>query len=156
MLNIILFLDSVISSSEIIGNSIELLTSALSAVAHDKINEIKIDGSTTWGNNVKLLALEILNLNNGSRDDFAQQLAEFLFQLLNDYDISRSSEREALFKSFHRYISRMEIAKDEWEKLISFCAVTSEDGFRFSCSIYQNIAIEGIDPNDQILKFKTL
>ena len=50
----------------------------------------------------------------------------------------------------------MEIARTEWEKLISFCAVTSEDGFRFSCSIYQNIAIEGIDPNDQILKFKTL
>ena len=50
----------------------------------------------------------------------------------------------------------MEIARSEWEKLISVCAVTSEDGFRFSCSIYQNIAIESIDPNDQILKFKTL
>ena len=87
-----LILDSVISSSEIIGNSNELLTLALAAVAHDKINEIKIDGITTLGNNVRLLALEILNLNNGSRDDFAQQLAEFLFQLLNDYDISRSSE----------------------------------------------------------------
>ena len=142
-----------ISSSEIIGNSIELLTSALSAVAHDKINEIKIDGITTWGNNVKLLALEILNLNNGSRDDFAQQLAEFLFQLLNDYDISRSSEREALFKSFHRYISRMEIAKDEWEKLISFCAVTSEDGFRFSYSLYQNIATEVLT---QMIKYLNL
>ena len=56
----------------------------------------------------------------------------------------------------HRHISRMEIARSEWEKLISVCAVTSEDGFRFSCSIYQNIAIESIDPNDQILKFKTL
>ena len=148
-----LILDSVISSSEIIGNSNELLSSALSAVAHDKINEIKIDGITAWGNNVKLLALEILNLNNGSRDDFAQQLAEFLFQLLNDYDISRSSEREALFKSFHRHISRMEIAKDEWEKLISFCAVTSEDGFRFSCSLYQNIATEVLT---QMIKYLNL
>ena len=86
------------------------------------------------GNNVRLLALEILNLNNESRDDFARQLAEFLFQLINDYDISRPSEREALFESFPRHISRMEIARSEWGKLISFCALTSEDGFKFSCS----------------------
>ena len=53
-----------ISSTELIGNSVELLTSAVSAVAHDKINKIKIDGITTLENNVRLLALEILNLNN--------------------------------------------------------------------------------------------
>ena len=105
------------------------------------------------GNNVRLLALEILNLNNESRDDFAQQLAEFLFRLLNDYGISRSSEREALFKSFQRHISRMEIARSEWEKLISFCAVTSEDGFRFSCSLYQNIATEVLT---QMIKYLNL
>ena len=84
MLNIISFLDSVISSSEIIGNSLEMFTSALSALAHDKINEMKIGDITTIGSNVTLLALEILNLKNDCRDDFAQQLAEFLFQLLND------------------------------------------------------------------------
>ena len=105
------------------------------------------------GNNVRLLALKILNLNNESRDDFAQQLAEFLFRLLNDYGISSSSEREALFKSFQRHISRMEIARSEWEKLISFCAVTSEDGFRFSYSLYQNIATEVLT---QMIKYLNL
>ena len=48
-----------------------------------------------------LISYELLNLNNESRDDFAQHLAEFLSQLLSNYDISRSSEKEALFKSFH-------------------------------------------------------
>ena len=137
MLNVILFLDSVISSSEIMGNSLELLTSALSPLAHDKINETKIDGITTL-RNVRLLALEIFNLKNESKDDFAQQLAEFLFQLLNDYNTSRSSKRKALFKSFHRHISRIKIARTEWEKLISFFIVTSEDNFRFSSCLYQN------------------
>ena len=66
----------------IIGNSLELHTSALSALAHDKINEMKIDGTTTSVINVRFLAFEMLNLNNESRDGFAQQLAEFLFQLL--------------------------------------------------------------------------
>ena len=47
----------------------------------------------------------------------------------------------------------MEIARSEWEKLISFCAVTSEDGFRFSCSLYQNIATEVLT---QMIKYLNL
>ena len=62
-----------ISSSEIIGNSLEVFISALSALAHDQINEMKTDDITKLGNNVRLLALEILNLKNESRDDFVQQ-----------------------------------------------------------------------------------
>ena len=153
MLNIISFLDSVISSSEIIGNSVEMFTSVLSALAHNEINEMKINGITTLGNNVRLLALEMLNLKIDSRDDFARQLAEFIFQLLNDYDICRSSERETLFKSFHGHILKMEVARSEWEKLISFCAVTSEDGCRFSSCLYQNIATEVLT---QMVKYLNL
>ena len=63
-----------ISSIKIIGNSLEVLTLALSALAHAKINEMKTDGITTLRNNVRSLALEILYLKNESRDDFAQQL----------------------------------------------------------------------------------
>ena len=100
-----------------------------------------------------MLALEISNLKNESRDDFAQQVAELLFQLLNDYDMSRSSEREALFKSFHRYILKMEIGSSEWEKLVSFCAVAKEDGFRFSSCLYQNIAKEVLT---QMIKYLNL
>ena len=47
----------------------------------------------------------------------------------------------------------MEIARSEWEKLISFCAVTSEDSFRFSCSLYQNIATEVLT---QMIKYLNL
>ena len=65
---------AVISSSEIVGNSLEVFTSTLSALAHDQINEMKTDDITKLGNNVRLLALEILNLKNKSRDNFAQQL----------------------------------------------------------------------------------
>ena len=43
---------------------------------------MKIDGTTTLVINVRFLAFEMLTLNNESRDGFAQQLAEFLFQLL--------------------------------------------------------------------------
>ena len=52
-------------------NSIELLISTLSAADHDQINEKKIDGITTLGNNVRLLALEILDLNNKCTDGCA-------------------------------------------------------------------------------------
>ena len=62
-----------ISSSKIIGNSLEVLTSTLLALAHDKINEMKTDGITAL-RNVRSLVLEILNLKNESRDDFARQL----------------------------------------------------------------------------------
>ena len=67
--------------------------------------------------------------------------------------MSRSSEREALFKSFHRYILKMEIGSSEWEKLVSFCAVAKEDGFRFSSCLYQNIAKEVLT---QMIKYLNL
>ena len=51
-----------------------MLTSTLLALAHDKINEMKTDGITALRNNVRSLVLEILNLKNESRDDFARQL----------------------------------------------------------------------------------
>ena len=47
----------------------------------------------------------------------------------------------------------MKIARSEWEKLISFCAVPSEDGFRFSSSLYQNIATEVLT---QMIKYLNL
>ena len=97
--------------------------------------------------------MEIFNLENDSRDNFAQQLAEFLSQLLNDYDISRSSEREAFFKSFHGHILRMKIARSEWEKLKSLCAMTCEHGFRFSSCFYQNVATKVLT---QMIKYLNL
>ena len=47
----------------------------------------------------------------------------------------------------------MEIARGEWKKLISFCAVTIEDGFRFIYSLYQNIATEALT---QMIKYLNL
>ena len=58
-----------------------------------------------------------------------------------------------MLKSFHGHILRIEIARSEWEKLISFCAVSSEDGFRFSSCLSQNITTELLT---QMIKYLNL